>query len=246
MIASFFEINGIKIYRFFLEDALKKVLQPEPQKLFFVNAHTIMIAKTELRCLQALQRAEILLNDGLGIDMASFLCTGAFFPDNMNGTDFIPLLLRRSQGRKVFFLGTKDATLQKLREKFKQQFPQHTCVGTFQGYFSNPHEPLEAIRKVRPDLLIVGTGTPRQEEFIDAYWEELKESGVRLAIGGGGIIDFMSGTIPRAPRWMRKMRMEWVYRLYQEPKRLFYRYVIEGMQFVWYILGQMWSTRRGR
>jgi N-acetylglucosaminyldiphosphoundecaprenol N-acetyl-beta-D-mannosaminyltransferase len=106
-----------------------------------------------------------------------------------------------------------------------------TVCGTQHGYFSTAEETdvLRSIEDAKTDLLLVAFGAPKQDLWIR---EKLGSSNVRVAIGVGGLFDFFSGRIPRAPLWLREMGLEWTYRLYQEPRRLWRRYVVGNAIFL--------------
>jgi alpha-1,3-mannosyltransferase len=124
-----------------------------------------------------------------------------------------------------------------------QRFPQHEIVGVEHGY-CDLHSPelLERIRSVQADVLLVGLGNPTQELWLARHFEA---TGCALGIAVGALFDFVAGEISRAPAWMRAARLEWLYRLCLEPRRLSSRYLIRTPRFLASIFGRWWSGARG-
>ena len=126
-----------------------------------------------------------------------------------------------------------------MSEIFLQRWPFLHVVGTHHGYFHHTSEPLEAVWDAHPDLLIVGMGVPKQEIFIDEHWEALRDAGVKGAIAGGAIFKFLTEEVSRAPLWIRKWHLEWIWRMLLEPKRLWRRYLVGNFKF----LKLVWKER---
>jgi len=232
---SFFEIIGIKIPRFTEEEALRAAREKSPRRLFFANAHAIMCARQDEDFRVALRDAELVLNDGVGLDLALWLQRLSPFPQNLNGTDFIPKLLEKETGL-LFLVGPSEALLETVAPICASRFPSTPLCGMCDGYREKTETILAQIEAVRPQILLVAMGMPKQELFLSENWPRLVKSGVRLAIAGGAILDFISGHIPRAPSWMRRAHIEWLYRLIREPVRLARRYLIEGPKYLFFII----------
>lgn len=233
--------RGLTIPRILASDSFAciwKASQRKPVRLFWVNAHSINISESNSPFKQALNQAEFLLNDGAGVAMAGKVF-GNPFPDNLNGTDWIPKFLDYLQldspGTTVYLLGAKENVLAAAAVNFKKKWQGLELSGTHHGYFDDKNVILDEINRIRPQVLIVGMGVPLQELFIDANWDRLQASGIRIAMAGGAVFDFLSGNVPRAPIWMRKLRLEWLFRLLQEPKRLASRYLLGNPYFCWLI-----------
>lgn len=229
--------SGVKIDRYDLQGSIAAVIEKmkEGVRVFFVNAHCVNIAQESSSYREALAHAEFVFNDGIGIALAGFFLKSSF-PENLNGTDWIPALLDILNAKnielKVFLLGDRKDILEKTCAVFLKRWPFLQVVGTHHGYYEHPTEPLKVLQGSGAHLLIVGMGVPKQELFIDDHWNTLKDAGVRIAIGGGAIFKFMTGEIPRAPLWIRKCRVEWVWRLLLEPRRLWRRYLIGNFTFL--------------
>ncbi|MBS0235298.1 MAG: WecB/TagA/CpsF family glycosyltransferase [Proteobacteria bacterium] len=212
-----------------LDDA---VARHRPLRIAFANAHTLRLA-AESADLRRTLRKFLVLNDGIGVDIASWLKFGKRFPDNLNGTDFVPHYLMHTRHRlRIFLLGARAEIVRVAAERFASSYPQHEIVGAREGYFSREAD-VEIvrtdIRASRADLLLVAMGNPLQEVWIDKNCGDLP---VTLQLGVGALFDFTSGRVWRAPAWIRRARCEWVYRLALEPRRLFNRYVVGNMIFL--------------
>jgi alpha-1,3-mannosyltransferase len=197
-----------------------------PAIVVFANAHTLNSTVADRRVQSILDRS-IVFNDGIGVDLASRLLFGKAFPENLNGTDFVPHYLRTSQHRyRVFLLGGQPGVAVEAAGRLAQLAPQHEFVGTCHGYYTKDDLPsiIAQIRRTRADILLVAMGNPHQETWLN---EHLKHTGCRLGFGVGGLFDFMAGVVPRAPRWVQDARMEWAYRVLQQPTRLWRRYFVQ-------------------
>ncbi|MDR1172437.1 MAG: WecB/TagA/CpsF family glycosyltransferase [Bacteroidales bacterium] len=212
------------------------LLQDAHKTVFFLNAHCFNLAQKNPAYFNALQSSDYLLNDGIGISLGGWL-KGIKFPDNLNGTDFIPLIINEGYiaSKTFYFLGTKDYVLEKAKAKMEEKFPGIKIVGMHNGFFpaTDSKDIVHEINRLKADIVIVGMGVPRQEIWIHENKNELP--GVKLFIAGGAVLDFLSGTISRAPLWMRQLRIEWIYRLCLEPKRMWRRYIIGNVLFFYNI-----------
>jgi len=216
----------------------------QPTRVAFANAHTLNIASLDSRLQRVLQNA-IVLNDGIGMDIASRLYYGAPFPENLNGTDFIPAYLAGTRHRlRIFLLGSRRGVAGRAAQWLRERFPQHEIVDHHHGYIDDPEDNaavVARIRRSRADVLLVAMGDPKQ-----GYWlaDNLEATGCRLGFGVGALLDFMAGEIPRAPERIRRLRLEWAYRLALEPQRLWRRYVVECSTFLARVAGRWWSGVR--
>jgi beta-1,4-glucosyltransferase len=171
-----------------------------------------------------------LLNDGLAIDVASFLRFGAAFPDNLNGTDFTSLFLSQlKQDSHVYLLGGRASVVEAAAKVFGRM-PHVHIAGYKDGYsiWNDEIAVVEQIRSLKPDILLVALGNPRQEDWV------LRQCGVLevpIIMAVGALFDFVSGYSPRAPKFLRIVRLEWAHRLAHEPRRLTGRYTIGMVKF---------------
>jgi exopolysaccharide biosynthesis WecB/TagA/CpsF family protein len=214
-------------------------------KIGFLNAHSANIASGDREFARTLGRF-LVLPDGIGVDIAAKLLYGAPFPANLNGTDFIPALLKgMAEPLKVGLLGALPDHILKAADELRRLAPQHQFVIIRDGFFRAEEEPeiLAEIARLRPDILLVAMGVPRQEKWID---RNITAEHCTLPIAVGALFDFLSGAMPRAPTWIRRMRLEWVFRLMLEPARLFNRYVIGNPLFLSRVLRQKMVRARSR
>jgi alpha-1,3-mannosyltransferase len=184
------------------------------------------------------------LNDGIGVDIASRLLYGSAFPENLNGTDFGPSYLRATRHRyRLFLLGAKPGTAERAARRLGEICPQHAIVGCHHGHFDHDQvaELIKRIRRSKADVLLVAMGNPKQELFIQKH---LEATGCTLGIGVGALFDFLAGNVSRAKPWMQRWRLEWLYRLAQEPRRLAQRYLVGIPVFLLRVSGQFWSGAR--
>lgn len=204
----------------------------EKARVFFVNAHCVNTAADNQEYRDSLAMAEQVLADGSGVLLGSKLLR-APITHNLNGTDLVPLLCAAAaeEGRSVFLLGAHPGIACLAARKLRERFPTLRIVGVQHGYF--PPEEADAvvarINAAKPDLLLVAFGVPSQEIWVTRRFAEL-DAGVMCAVGA--LFDFISETVPRAPRFFRAIGMEWFYRLCREPKRLWRRYLIGNVTFL--------------
>jgi len=149
-------------------------------------------------------------------------------------------MLRRAaeQGYGVYLLGASDAVLHAAVTRLQSLYPALRIVGHHHGYFREDDEEkiVAAIRAARPEILMVGTSSPMKEKFLQRNLQRLE---VPACIGIGGAIDLFAGASRLAPRWMRMLCLEWVYRIWQEPRRLLLRYLIGNTRFLWLAIRHM-------
>jgi alpha-1,3-mannosyltransferase len=209
----------------------------------FGNANLLNLARRDNGVRDALQRF-IILNDGIGTDIASRVLFGSKFPENLNGTDFVPYFLSRlRRGVRIFLLGARPGIAERAASVLLEQCPQHEIVGVSPGYgdIQSP-ELLGKIRSLTPDLILVALGNPAQELWLARNFDA---TGCAVGIAVGALFDFMAGEYSRAPKWVRSARLEWVYRFALEPRRLASRYLMGNPSFLGKVLALWWSGVRG-
>jgi exopolysaccharide biosynthesis WecB/TagA/CpsF family protein len=204
--------------------------------LSFLNQHAFNLAWTDAAFCEDLLRSELLLRDGVG--MAACLRLLVRAPGlNMNGTDLIPQLVPAYAGRRVAVAGTEQPYLERAVRHLREQGLDIVC--SIDG-FGGEDRCVATIAAARPELVILGMGMPRQERIAARLAGELEQP--TLIVNGGAILDFMAGRFPRAPQWLRRIGLEWLYRLLKEPRRLWRRYVLGGGQFLWRVLCLAWDS----
>jgi N-acetylglucosaminyldiphosphoundecaprenol N-acetyl-beta-D-mannosaminyltransferase len=205
--------------------------------IFFINAHCFNIAQKNSEYKSALNTADLLLNDGIGIKIGAKI-SGIKIKENMNGTDLVPKILEfaKDHSKNVYFLGGMEGIASAAKQKTEFLFSGISIVKARNGYFdfNDDQEVINDIIKNKTDILIVGMGVPRQELWLTKNKDKL--TGVKISIAGGAILDFISEKVVRAPKWMQKTGTEWIFRLIQEPARLFKRYAIGIPLFYYHIM----------
>lgn len=207
------------------------------RKLSFLNAHGANIAFSDRDYCRTLAQFTV-LSDGVGLDLGAHLLYGAAFPENLNGTDFVPALLTRLAGhKKIALLGARPGIAEQAARKFAQDHPQHEFDVISDGYFDNADVPeiLSRLKSDRPDILLVAFGNPKQEVWIA---ENCTGEHAAICVGVGALFDFVSGSVSRAPLSMIKWRMEWLFRLWLEPRRMWRRYIVGNPLFLLRIMQQ--------
>ena len=212
-------------------------LSPDsPQrKVNFLNANNANIAQNDAVYRDALARSDV-LPDGIGVDIAAKMLAGSKFPANLNGTDLVPaFFVFVARPMKIALVGAKPDVLQKALDNFQALTPWHHFEAISDGYFNVAEAPrvLADIAAFKPDVTLVAMGSPAQEKWVDA---EFGPEHGRIVFGVGALFDFVSGTVPRAPRFFRELRLEWVYRLAREPGRLWRRYIVGNPLFLYRVL----------
>lgn len=195
--------------------------------LTFINAHAVNLFFENKSFQQAVLSSDLLLRDGSGMRL---LYGWLALPPgkNMNGTDFIPKVLAAHPGASIVLYGASNNALSVVKQQLMQaNFKVLDCIDGFQDISRY----LESSQKHQPEIILLAMGMPKQELLSHQLSQLLQQPA--LIINGGGIIDFMSGQKRRAPNWLRKIGMEWFFRLLLEPRRLWRRYVIGNASFLW-------------
>lgn len=202
----------------------------------FLNADCLRQAQKDPEYARVLNEADLVLSDGVGLRVATRLFGGTM-RDNCNGTDLSPLILEQAakRGHKVFFLGGKSGIAQKAAENIQKILPDLNVVGTHTGYFDDDDTIVSMINDSGADILFVAMGVPRQEKWIARHKDRLSP---KLCLGVGAFLDYLSGTIPRAPLWMRRIHLEWAWRIFVDPKRMIKRYCVDGAGFFIWLVGR--------
>lgn len=225
-------LGGFKLLRTTgsqLEQQLQSRLElGEQTALFFANTNFIV------QC-QGLQeemlQGTLVINDGIGVDIGTWLVHRTRFPENLNGTDFIPAFLRsvQQQGR-VYLFGGKPGIALRAAHTLRTEFGVNV-VGVSDGYSQGQDTQalVERINDSGANVLLVAMGNPLQERWILRQRQHLN---VDLLFGIGALLDFLAGDKPRAPDWIRSLRLEWFYRLCLEPARLARRYTLDIALFL--------------
>jgi exopolysaccharide biosynthesis WecB/TagA/CpsF family protein len=198
----------------------------------FCNAHMAEIAFADPDYRAALKKFFV-VHDGVGVDLAARVLDGRPFIDNLNGTDTLPYLFGSLQRpARLYLLGAAPGIAEEAGRRLAARFPNLTLVGARDGFFSADQESdiVAGIAQAAPDILLVALGNPKQETFIARHLDGFN---ARAVFGVGAFLDFSAGKVARAPAWLRALKLEWLFRLGQEPRRLCRRYTVEIVSFLW-------------
>lgn len=209
-----------------IETLLARPTAAKPTCVAFANTHLLYCAIKEQKVEDALHPF-LLLNDGVGMTILSRLATGKGFDENLNGTDFVPRLLAAGPaGYRIFLVGSTRAVVDSVARTLSARHPRLVICGAQDGFSGNLNSEafLETLAVSAPDIVLVALGNPQQEQWIVTSSARLDRG---LFIGVGALFDFIAEDKPRAPALVRTVRLEWMFRLLLEPKRLWRRYTIE-------------------
>ena len=236
---------GVSVYskQTALERIAKAIASSHHLKIAFLNAHGANIGWVDDGYVQDLLKFDVLA-DGIGVDMGSLINYGHKFPDNLNGTDFVPALFRHlNPGIKIALLGAAPGVAEAAAKNLQAEFPKHQFSVVAHGFFSDQEEKsvLADLKSSKPDILLVALGNPAQEKWIA---KNCAEENCTVAIGVGAYLDFAAGRVPRAPEILRKLRIEWAYRLWLEPARMWKRYMVGNPLFMLRSVQQKFGQKR--
>ena len=211
-----------------------------------INAHSFNVTKNDLVFKESLQKSDVLIPDGISVVWAIRWLTGQKLT-KIAGADLFFYEMERLQkeGGKVFFLGSTEETLAKIKARATKQYP-NVKVGTYsppyKSEFSDEDNSamIKAVNAFQPDVLFVGMTAPKQEKWAYQHFKGLKVGHIGCI---GAVFDFYAGTIKRAPQWMIKLGLEWFYRLVKEPKRMCRRYLVGNTKFIYYVLREKFFNK---
>jgi len=241
------QIIKCKVSNYFLDELLDAIHQEikrenktKPSIMLSANIHGFNQAYKHPWLLKLNNEAEIIRNDSAGISLAGkFL--GTPIKERMTWADFGWDLAAFCEKERLnqYFLGNKPGIAEKAKLKLEEKHPGLKILGTHHGYFDKQGEENETvineINTIKPDILIVGFGMPLQEKWIMENREKLD---VGIIMTGGNCFTFLAGEESRAPKWMHKNGLEWLYRFIKEPQRMFGRYIIGNPLFFWRVFLQ--------
>jgi len=201
------------------------------------NAQFYVLAGRSRRLRECIRKAEYVCADGMPIAWSCKKIAARKVP-RIAGVDLVEAVCREgaADGLRVFLLGGKDGSAAATADVLQRRYPGIQIVGVccppygFQCKQDSVAPLLDAIREAKPQVLFVGLGAPKQELFIE---EHIRPLGIPLAMGVGGSFEMISGKVERAPVWMQKSGLEWMFRLSQEPNRLWKRYLLGNVEFLW-------------
>lgn len=196
------------------------------------NVHTTVMAHDDAKYHEVQKNAAFVLPDGRPLSVYS---KKHGFPEaeRVTGPDLMLALFARRNGLRHYFYGSKEETLALLRQKMTAQYPHLEIAGMVSPPFRTLSEAedaaeVEKINASGADIIWVGLGAPKQENWMYEHMDRV--NGVMIGVGAG--FDYHAGNIKRAPMWMQKLSLEWLYRLFQDPKRLFKRYLVTNTRYL--------------
>lgn len=228
------DILGLPLDNLSMDRAIDVIVTPAARlrQVSFVNVDCVNLSHRDAAYRNALVNSDLRLADGIGLRIAGRILRSEI-RQNVNGTDLFPRLLARiaGSGQSVFLLGGRPGVADDVAAWARANYPGARIAGTAHGYFA-PHEEsglIERINQSGAGILLVAFGAPRQEKWIERNAGRLR---AHAALGVGGLFDFYAGRIPRAPQWLRELGLEWTFRLYQEPGRMWRRYLVGNVVFL--------------
>lgn len=216
-------IFGVPISKLGFKDTVnmlvKAVESRKPHQVITANPIMVMAAQENNSYMAMMQKADIIVPDGAGVVWAAGY-VGNPVQERVPGIEIMQELLNIAEARgwKVYLLGASPEVIQAAADRIRSNHPKLIMAGVRDGYFGadQDQEVIAGIRSANPDLLFVGRSADKQEPWIAQYKEAL---GVPVIMGVGGSFDVISGKLKRAPKLFRQLRLEWFYRLLQEPYR---------------------------
>lgn len=225
-------IGGFRVLATTTDDLIallsRRRAERRPTELLFANTNFVVTCGPLADAVTGPET--LIVNDGIGLDLASWLFHSRFFPENLNGTDFTPRLIASlDRPTRVFLLGAQPAVVRDVAQRWSR-LPNVDVVGAVDGFdgMADDAALLDGIRAATPDILFLALGDPLQARWIVSH---RGRHGVPLVVGVGALFDFVSGRVARAPSWVRRLRIEWLYRLATEPRRLLKRYTVDLLVF---------------
>jgi N-acetylglucosaminyldiphosphoundecaprenol N-acetyl-beta-D-mannosaminyltransferase len=231
-------LMGCQVDNLSMEETLGRIEQfiqsGRPHQHVVVNVDKLVKASRDPQLRQIINDCALINADGMPVVWASRLL-GKPLKERVAGVDLFEALMRRAgeKGWRVFLLGAREEVVSKVADTYRRKYPRLVLAGYRNGYWKGEAEELDVVRQIRDsraDLLFVAISSPKKEQFLGRYQAEMK---IPFAMGVGGTFDVAIGRVKRAPVWMQKSGLEWFYRFLQEPRRMFRRYFIEDMAFIW-------------
>ncbi len=225
---------GIEPAMFTVTEAIDYVFaeSADTRLIYFAHPHALNISLVDAEQRECLRHADVVFADGIGVRLGTRLLGGSL-PSNLNGTDMFPLLCQQAavSGRPLVLVGAKHDVVDECARRSRAAHPGLQIPIVSHGYLDDAASLALAseLRDLDSPLVLVGMGSPVQEKWAMRYLSDLPRATVLTV---GGLFDFFSGRMPRAPRAWRELGLEWLYRLWQEPKRMARRYLLGNPLFL--------------
>ena len=228
---------GCQIDNLTMEETVQAVegfiVSGRPHQHVVVNVDKLVKASRDPELRRIINACALVNADGMPVVWAARLL-GKPLKERVAGIDLFEALMRRAaeRGWRVFLLGAREEVVSGVKDAYEQKYRGLNIAGCRNGYWQ-PDEEAQVVAQIaaaRADLLFVAISSPRKEQFLGQYQDRMR---IPFAMGVGGTFDVAVGKVKRAPPWMQKSGLEWFYRFLQEPRRMFRRYFIDDMAFLW-------------
>lgn len=239
---------GINIDPLTMDETLSKISSIVEKKVItqhvVINVAKLVYAHKNKMLMEIINSCGLINVDGAGIVLGAKLL-GINIPERVAGIDLMENLVEYSskKGYKIYFFGAEENIVQKVVDVYSEKYPNLEIAGYRNGYYTKQEEPLiaQTIKDSAADILFVAMGSPQKELFLNKYLEFME---VPFVMGVGGSFDVVAGKVERAPIWIQKAGFEWLYRLMQEPGRLWRRYLTTNTLFMLMILQAFFVRRK--
>ena len=215
-----------------IDSAIK---EKRPTHHVVINAVKVVNARKDKELMDSIVNCDIINADGQGIVWASQILSNPL-PERVAGIDLMEELVKLAaeNNYRIYFLGAKEEIVKSVVDRYAKKFGNQIIAGYRNGYFTIDEEPIIAkqISDSNADILFVAMSSPKKEIFLNAYKDVIKTS---FIMGVGGSFDVVAGLVKRAPRWMQDWGLEWLYRIIQEPRRMWKRYLFGNSAFIYLV-----------
>jgi N-acetylglucosaminyldiphosphoundecaprenol N-acetyl-beta-D-mannosaminyltransferase len=250
MMHSQIRILGSFIDKVTLDDAVQRahefIVSGTHHQIVTVNVDFLRLAEENIEFKGVINRSDLAIADGMPLVWASGWL-GDRLPERVTGVELVDrcCALAAQNGFKIFLLGGEEGVPEGAAEIMRSRHPSLQVVGAYSppiGPFTEDEDRkiCAMIKEANPDILLVAFGAPKQDLWIAQHRDELR---VPVAMGVGGVFNFLTGRVKRAPRWMQQRGLEWLYRVFQEPRRLWRRYFLQDMPMLFRIGTESLRTR---
>jgi len=225
----------------FVHDKLKA---KEAMQQVVVNVAKLVKMQKDKELYDSVVTSDLINVDGMGVVLGAKLC-GHPVPERVAGIDVMMYLLDlcNKEGYKPYFLGAKQEVLDEALDAVRLGYPDINIAGSRHGYFTEEDEGgiVKEIARTKADMLFIGITSPIKERFMARHKKDLNTP---FIMGVGGSLDILAGKTKRAPRWMQKHGMEWLYRIYQEPRRMWKRYAVTNSLFALMLIREFFAPKK--
>jgi N-acetylglucosaminyldiphosphoundecaprenol N-acetyl-beta-D-mannosaminyltransferase len=212
-----------------------------PSQHVVVNAAKLVEVAKNQPLRDIIRSCAIVNADGMSVVWASRILRKPL-PERVAGVDLFARIVEAAHrdGSSVYFLGATSEVVERVAAEFARRHPGLEISGYHNGFWEDDEEVIRAVRAAHPDYLFLGIPSPRKEFWLNKNLDAL---GVPFVMGVGGSFDVVAGKVGRAPRWVQEAGFEWAWRLAQEPRRMWKRYLFSNSAFIRMVLTEWWATR---